>query len=536
MVETQKEAAKSAEVTREQEQQVIQTLLDGIDAVAYIVEEGHRLTYVNRRMKRILGRVEMGGKCYREIWNMESPCPFCPMGDQNAHMEKYHDGLEMKFSLDMVRVHNRGRTFHVFTGSAMSQDMSRARDEILIDGIYHIGNEKSFCMEKESMGRSDESFRVLLVRLKNCESWIRSFGRNNFQGMMKELIGLHQDEFGEGRLYSVGQGLMLARICRNEEELDKMIRWLALVNERNLLSSMGSQAIWDSIIISKNLESSTCEYRIEMAEHCFHQMDRETDLKSLILDQSIMDRLEREQTVRKEVIRALDERLFDISIQGIYGISGGEARRCEVLARLRSETFGWIPPGEFVPVVERLGRLEEMTVQIIEKAIRLINTGRLEKERVHVNVPPEVITSRGFFARSSQWRREHPKAASRLCMEITENQSVDHRYLQQAMNAIGRLGYSMAVDDFGAGYSNISYLVDLPIQTLKLDRQLIDRIEIHVSSQILISSIIEMAHELGMEVVAEGVETDRQLHLLRGMGCDMIQGYVFSRPETVTAG
>lgn len=151
--------------------------------------------------------------------------------------------------------------------------------------------------------------------------------------------------------------------------------------------------------------------------------------------------------------------------------------------------------------------------------------------RIAVNVSPLQLRDRGFIEEVRSAISIDPQAAAGLELEITESlimENVDHSIA--SLHALREMGISIAIDDFGTGFSSLSYLSKFPVDTLKIDRSFVTEMTASAQGLALVSTIINLAHALKLKVVAEGVETEAQAQLLRGLACDEMQGYLFSRP------
>jgi EAL domain-containing protein (putative c-di-GMP-specific phosphodiesterase class I) len=148
-----------------------------------------------------------------------------------------------------------------------------------------------------------------------------------------------------------------------------------------------------------------------------------------------------------------------------------------------------------------------------------------------VNISAHNIQDRHFITALSFLMNAHQGLAKNIILEVTETQMMgDTHYALKNLWALSELGFNVAIDDFGTGYSNLGYLKQLPANELKIDKMFILNLEDDQQNQVLVQTAIQMAHNLGMSVVAEGVESERCFMLLKTMGCDLCQGYHFSRP------
>lgn len=206
----------------------------------------------------------------------------------------------------------------------------------------------------------------------------------------------------------------------------------------------------------------------------------------------------------------------------------------EALLRWISPEHGMVSPARFIPLAENSGLILPIGKWVIEEACRfarkLAETGR-ENLHVAVNISPRQLAAEDFVEMVHQTLEEigvHPK---QLKVEITENVLIDS--LEESTKKLGELksrGVGLALDDFGTGFSSLTYLRNLPVETLKIDKSFIDKILEDPVQKDFVRSIIDMAQAIGLQVTAEGVESEFQLTTLAQYGCDSVQGYVFSKP------
>jgi EAL domain-containing protein (putative c-di-GMP-specific phosphodiesterase class I) len=206
----------------------------------------------------------------------------------------------------------------------------------------------------------------------------------------------------------------------------------------------------------------------------------------------------------------------------------------EALLRWKDPLTGMVPPNRFIPILEETGLIHEVGQWALHEAVavyRLWRETRLRPVRIAVNVSPVQLRNRGFVAEIQQALGADAAAAAGLELEITEGVIMeDVRLSIASLRAIRALGVAIAIDDFGTGFSSLSYLARLPVHTLKIDRSFIIDMTVSPEGLALVSTIINLAHSLKLNVVAEGVETQEQSRLLRVLDCDEMQGYLFSKP------
>ncbi len=245
---------------------------------------------------------------------------------------------------------------------------------------------------------------------------------------------------------------------------------------------------------------------------------------------SMAERLSLESRLR----RALERGEFVLHYQPKVNLVSQELTGVEALLRWKDPLTGMVPPNRFVPILEETGLIHEVGQWALREAVavyRLWRATKLNPVRIAVNVSPVQLRNRGFVAEIQQVLAADAAAAAGLELEITEGVIMeDVRLSIASLRAIRALGVAIAIDDFGTGFSSLSYLARLPVHTLKIDRSFIIDMTVSPEGLALVSTIINLAHSLKLNVVAEGVETQEQSRLLRVLNCDEMQGYLFSKP------
>lgn len=210
----------------------------------------------------------------------------------------------------------------------------------------------------------------------------------------------------------------------------------------------------------------------------------------------------------------------------------GEIGGAELLARWTSPTLGSISPGEFVPVAEDTGlivQLSEWTIETACRQLRLWRDAGIDPIRLSLNVSPRYLEATDGVAMVHRTIDRYGVDPTLLEFEFTETAMIDsHETVHEFASALRNLGVKTALDDFGTGYSSLQHLVSLPLDTLKIDLSFVQRLETDHAARTICSSLLAMSQELGLEVVAEGVETEAQMLFLRERGCEWMQGYLVS--------
>ena len=243
--------------------------------------------------------------------------------------------------------------------------------------------------------------------------------------------------------------------------------------------------------------------------------------------------LERELFVLNHLKSAIYNGEIDVHFQPKYAIHNEKIASVEALARWISPELGFVSPAEFIPMAETAGLIKDLELQIIEKVFVWQQQRQYEGKRivpVAVNISPEHFYHPLFIQNLHQLLQMYYADPKYLIIEVTENMGlVDAERACAIIKKLRSIGIATSIDDFGIGYSSLSYLQMFPFNELKIDRSFILKID-EVATQTIVRAIIEIAHMLEINVIAEGVETKEQLDILKAVRCDAIQGYYYSKP------
>lgn len=238
-------------------------------------------------------------------------------------------------------------------------------------------------------------------------------------------------------------------------------------------------------------------------------------------------------TLEGKLRQAIDNEEFVLHYQPKVSLKSGKITSAEALIRWNEPGVGLVAPVQFIPLLEETGLIQDLGSWALQKVIcdylRWQVTG-FEAVRIAVNVSPLQLRHPCFITQIKQAIAVNSAAAAGLELEITENVLMeDVKRSIARLKALRDIGVSIAIDDFGTGFSSLAYLAKLPVDTLKIDRSFVVEMSAGAQGLALVSTIVNLAHALKLNVVAEGVETEEQSRLLRLLGCDEMQGFLVSR-------
>ncbi len=240
--------------------------------------------------------------------------------------------------------------------------------------------------------------------------------------------------------------------------------------------------------------------------------------------------------LEQRLLLAVENKSFELHYQPILDEKNLQISSLEALIRWTDEELGVVPPDKFIPVAEDMGLIHKIGHWVLTETCRQIKSWRksgLKEIKVAINVSGQEFEKIDFADQVFQTLQKYKVSPTALHLELTESALIDaDSSILANLEKLRRRKIKIALDDFGTGYSSLSYLRNLPIDILKIDRSFIQGLG-QKNTGIILSAMITMAHALGLQVVAEGIEEQGQFAFLKKEKCDFLQGYLFSRPEPV---
>ncbi|WP_404356595.1 EAL domain-containing protein [Methylotuvimicrobium sp. KM1] len=279
----------------------------------------------------------------------------------------------------------------------------------------------------------------------------------------------------------------------------------------------------------------TANQILQQADKAMYQSKAKGRNTISFFHQSIQEAADARMFLEKELRSAIENQDFILYYQPqtdrLGRVSGSEA-----LIRWEHGQKGLIAPDQFIPVAEEAGLIVPLGIWVFRESCaqmrKWLDNG-LDIQHISINVSSKQFRQQDFVDQIADAIRQYKVPASRFVIELTEGVVIDNiDDTVEKMRALKQLGVKISIDDFGTGYSSLTYLKQLPLDELKIDKSFVRDITTDFNDAIIIETIINMAHNLGIDVIAEGVETEEQRDFLYNKGCRVFQGYYFSRPMT----
>ncbi len=275
---------------------------------------------------------------------------------------------------------------------------------------------------------------------------------------------------------------------------------------------------------------------LRYADIAMYQAKEEGKNRYKFFDESMRARTQLKFTIKNDFLASLADGQLFLVYQPVVDSRTRKVIKIEALCRWNHPELGFIPPPTFIDVLEESENMnilfEWIVSKVVEEALYL-NSISMQDVVISVNLSPSQLVDDRAIECLKQQLNQHKIRPNRIELEITETTLITNFKQAKAWTEMAATtGFRVAIDDFGAGYSSLSYLAAFNYNTVKFDRSLLDKIDVDTRQQRIVGSLTQMIHSLSVPIVAEGAETEEQFEQLRKLGCDFIQGYFISKPIT----
>ena len=424
------------------------------------------------------------------------------------------------------------------------QMQKKIRELAYVDVITNIPNRESFILKVEALNEKclKESFKsgLLFININNSHKILEIFGHRLFQNMLKETAGRLSSisEKANGSLFSLGSDDFVI-VVDNYDKIDEL---LAIAEKINVKFSRPLMLGDSSFEVGCRIGIVSCpEYQmrtqitpsdmLRYGEITVRLAKTNNDI--FILDMESYLSVINELDMEIDLASSIKNKELRLNYQPIYSYGTDRITSFEALLRWKSKKHGNVPPCVFIPLAEKCGLINQIGDFVIDTSLDFAAKLRSQNKNVtiNLNVSPIQFLQLNFAEKLILKFKSRLLPQKSIGVEITESYLFENMDdLSERLGHIRDAGITVSVDDFGTGYSSLSYLKDLPIDYLKIDRSFITGIETSEKHIKLIKGVIDLAKSLGIDIIAEGIETEDQLNTVLRCGCNNIQGFYIARP------
>jgi len=310
---------------------------------------------------------------------------------------------------------------------------------------------------------------------------------------------------------------------------------LAVSQEFNIMDHIVTTSASIGIAIYPD-DASSSEELMKAADSAMYQAKERGKHSFYFYEERINAILARRHTLAGALRFALKETQLHVEYQPVVALNSNKIVGAEALLRWHHPDFGMISPVEFIPIAESTGLILPISLFVVESVCQFITSFRTELTdnfSVALNLSPAILRQTSLVAQIEVFLNQYQVPAKAVCFEVTENALMNEmEHCIQTLKALKQLGSRISIDDFGTGYSSLSYLSKLPVDNLKIDRSFINDMLHDDNDTAITLTIISLAQNLNLKVIAEGVEDQAQLNFLKQHNCEYIQGFLVSPSKT----
>ena len=423
---------------------------------------------------------------------------------------------------------------------AISEREQRISYQASHDHLTNLPNRRFFRKELEKLLHANNSGCLLLLNIRQFRVLNDSVGQEIGDDILRQL----SDRLRQ----CCANSTLLARVGGDEFAILYSFEQLAFELNRSVNQL--------EAFLKSPFKVGDSDYRLafNLGVVCFPEQGAEVDLlirraqvsvQQAKLQQSFyveyQQGLDEQHMRRLQIIESLKDAVKDeelhLVLQPKINCQSGTVVGAEVLLRWQSEKLGFVGPDEFIPLAEQSGAITDLTDWVCRQSVELLRNWEQQGEtlKLSINLSTVDLLSDALPLLFEQLIKGFPQLPQRLVLEVTESAVMqDPEKAIARLETLKRLGFSISIDDYGTGHSSLAQLRRLPVEELKVDRAFVQYLSEEAMDESIVRSTIQLAHELGLRVVAEGVEDEASWKVLQSLQCDELQGYYFSKPLAIS--
>jgi PAS domain S-box-containing protein/diguanylate cyclase (GGDEF)-like protein len=415
-----------------------------------------------------------------------------------------------------------------------SKQYQASLDNILyIDTLSQLPNKYKFRKELERLLQEDSFFYMVMLDFDHLKDVKHMYGIEIWDHIILEMKQLISDIVKPNLLAKTGEDEFCFVILHDTEKtlMEKLLLFLNHL-KKPIRIQYTDLLIEPRIGVVSNQKQSAGQM-LTQAQESIQSIVGTTMDPIAFYDKQVSTSINRVALIKRSLSKAIDNNEFTLVYQPQVNIQTKKITGLEALIRWENDELGNVPPGEFITIAEETGWITAIGDYVINQVLQDIQEwiAQGKEYRVSINISYRQLMEVDFIDKLVRALTNSACPSHLISLEITEHSLLEDIHLSTyVLEQVHDLGIQVEVDDFGVGYSSLSYLRKLPLDVLKIDRSFIQNVHTDRRELAVVQAIMEMSRALQLQVIAEGVETKKQVELLHELGCDKFQGYYFSKP------
>lgn len=418
------------------------------------------------------------------------------------------------------------------TMSAFVMYLTNENTAIYIDSTTGALNREALAKHFKQLLQSEKQEHIFVVALDNFKIINEIYGMEGGNEMLRMFVAALKREYEENQVYRFGGDIFvvtLPELADCSKERDRIQRILAM--DYRLFDASVNLSGCICLIHTKNHEYGNLIWSIDYAVSKAKSIGKN---KFFEMDEQASHDMGRRMAIEQAMMESVKSGHFEVHYQPIYDTKAGRIHSMEALARLNVPGYGYVSPEEFIRIAEKNGIILQIGILVLEEVCRFIRQKRIKEygiEFVEVNLSVVQCMQERIYQEIQDVLHRNHIPPSMINLEITESAAAySEKQLIRNMARMTLSDITFSLDDYGSGYSNVNYLVDLPFSIVKIDKYIVWAAMKKVSTRKVLENTITMFKDINLKIVAEGIEDREMMDTLISMGTDYLQGYYFSKP------
>lgn len=434
--------------------------------------------------------------------------------------------------IQLIFPHYLMQSFGISLAAIMFSSLIQTPDEY-IDRTTQLFNEAALIKMTQNDFASKKKFLVLNIFLDDIVFITNAFGINQMNSLLREVSDFLREQFPQARHYYIPQGkFCIVFKSYNPRDIEKYVFYLRARFHETWVYDTLELKLYSRICVIE------CPKDAKNSEDIRDMIDLISDdsryKRQIIYARDMSTEYKKRTAYIAHLLRnAIAEKRFDVYYQPIYSTKEDRLIGAEALIRMKDEDGNFVSPEEFIPISEKTGdilRIGQFVFDNVCKTLSSVDLKAYGIKKIDINLSVAQCMQEILADQILTIRTIHNVPASVINLEITETAAAHTpEILLRNMNNLAKEGIELSLDDYGSGYSNMNYLLNLPFKMVKLDKEIVWTAFSDKRANIALASTIQMIKKLGMSVLAEGVETKAQAVWLTKLGCDYLQGFLFAK-------